>query len=89
MDMKKVLGKTVQKLKVKDLEKVLKKCDSESEVILSFYGKEKGYCKGYLAEVTPNFGWDSVLEEKLEKSTVLELTCFVDEYSNYVKQSEG
>ena len=76
MNMKKLLGKQVKKLTVKDLKNALKDADDESEVVLGFYMKDEGLHYVYLADVFTHMTYDSVLKEKLYDSRVCELSGF-------------
>lgn len=73
---------------VADLKNALKDCDDDSEVILSFYLKEKGTESVYLAEVSTHMKYDSVLKEKLADGYVVELSGFVDKYCQYMEKKD-
>ena len=78
---KKVVKKTVG-----DLKKELKDLDDDLEIILSFYLKEDGVESVYLAEVDGHMKYDSVIKEKLNDTTIVELSGFTDKYCKYVEK---
>ena len=78
---KKVVKKTVG-----DLKKELKDLDDDLEIILSFYLKENGVESVYLAEVDGHMKYDSVIKEKLNDTTIVELSGFTDKYCKYVEK---
>ena len=84
MNMGKLLNKKVKKMTVKDLKKALRKCDDESEVILTFYMKNEGLYSVYLAEIYTNIGRDAVLKESLTDSRVCELAGFNHKECEYI-----
>ena len=83
---KKLLNKKVKKVTVGELKKALQKVDDDKEIVLGFYRKKDGVYFGYLADVFPNMKYDSVIKEK---SSVVELTCYDDEYCTYVERTDG
>lgn len=86
MNMKKFLNKRVAKMKVKDLKKRLRDADDDSEVILTFYMKNKGLHSVYLAEVYATIGYDAVTKESLYDSKVCELAGFNHDDCTYVEK---
>lgn len=88
MNTKKLLNKKVRKLTVKDLKRKLKDMDDESDVVLTFFMKEKGLYSVYLAEVL-NLGYDGVLKESLNDSKVCELAGFSHNHCTYIKDDRN
>lgn len=74
----------VQKKKVKDLRKALRKVDDEKEVVLAFYYKGEVHHM-YLAEISTNMKYDGVIKEKLNESSVVELGGYDHDYCRYVE----
>ena len=86
--MKKLRNKKVIKMRVKDLKKMLKGADDESEVVLTFYMKDKGLYSVYLAQVLSNLAYDGVVKEQLYDSKICELSGFNHEYCDYKERDE-
>ena len=86
MNMEKLLNKKVNKLTVKDLKKILKDADDESDVILTFYMKDEGLYSVYLSEAYTNIGRDSVLGESLKDGKVCELAGFNHKHCIYMER---
>lgn len=84
--MNKLLDKRVTKLTVKDLKKILKDADDESDVVLTFYMKDKGLYSVYLAEAYTSISRDPVLDESLKDSRVCELAGFNHEHCIYLER---
>lgn len=84
--MMELFKKKVVKKTVGDLKKELKDLDDDLEIILSFYLKENGVESVYLAEVDGHMKYDSVIKEKLNDTTVVELSGFTDKYCKYVEK---
>lgn len=85
MNMKKLLNKKVVKMTVKDLKKRLKDADDDSEVVLTFYMKDKGLYSVYLAEVYATIGYDAVTKESLYDSKICELAGFNHDDCTYLE----
>lgn len=81
---KKVVKKTVG-----DLKKELKDLDDDLEIVLSFYLKENGVESVYLAEVNGHMKYDSVIKERLNDTSVVELVGYTDKYSKYVERKDN
>lgn len=88
MKMSKLLNKKVVKMSVKDLKEALKDADDESDVILTFYMKDKGLYSVYLAEVLTGIKYDSVLKESLFEDKVVELSGFNHDYCTYMEKKD-
>lgn len=90
MNIDKLLAKKVKKLTVKDLKKVLKDADDDAEVILCFNWKdgEDKVVSCYLAEILTNLKYDSVLKERLDSVSVLELAGYNDEFCIYIEDKK-
>lgn len=86
--MSKLLNKKVVKMSVKDLKEALKDADDESDVILTFYMKDKGLYSVYLAEVLTGIKYDSVLKESLFEDKVVELSGFNHDYCTYMEKKD-
>ena len=86
MNIKKLLNKKVVKLTVKDLKERINDAPDDSDVILTFYMKDKGLYSVYLAEVYSTIGYDAVLKEKLSDGKVCELAGFNHEDCDYVEE---
>ena len=84
--MMELFKKKVVKKTVGDLKKELKDLDDDLEIILSFYLKENGVESVYLAEVDGHMKYDSVIKEKLNDTTIVELSGFTDKYCKYVEK---
>ena len=84
--MMELFKKKVVKKTVGDLKKELKDLDDDLEIILSFYLKEDGVESVYLAEVDGHMKYDSVIKEKLNDTTIVELSGFTDKYCKYVEK---
>lgn len=79
-----MLNQRVKKQTVKDLKKALKKVDDNREVILAFYYKGEVHHM-YLAEISTNLKYDGVIKERLNDSSVVELTGYDDKHCKYVE----
>lgn len=88
MNMKKLLNKKVVKMSVKDLKKRLKDADDDSEVVLTFYMKDRGLYSVYLAEVLTDLKYDAVIKESLYNSKVCELAGFNHDDCTYVEKHD-
>lgn len=88
MNMKKLLNKKVIKMTVKDLKKRLEEADDDSEVVLTFYMKDKGLYSVYLAEVYSGIGYDAVTKEKLYNTKICELAGFNHDDCTYVEKRD-
>ena len=88
MNMKKLLNKKVIKMTVKDLKKKLDEADDNSEVVLTFYMKDRGLYSVYLAEVLTDLKYDSVVKESLYNSKVCELAGFNHDDCTYVEKRD-
>ena len=84
--MKNIRNKRVIKQTVGDLKKSLKDVDDDKEIVLSFMMKDNGVHYVYLADIMTNVKYDSVLQEKLYDSSVVELVGYTDEYATYVER---
>jgi hypothetical protein len=73
---------------VKDLKKKLEEADDDSEVVLTFYMKEKGLYSVYLADVHSTIGYDAVTKEKLYNTKVCELSGFNHDDCTYVEKRD-
>ena len=85
--MKNLTKKRVVKKTVKDLKKALKGIDEDKEVILAFYYLGEVH-HVYLTEILANLKYDGVIKEKLDESSVVELSGVDDRYCVYVERTE-
>lgn len=84
-----LFSKNVVKKTVGDLKKELKDLDDDLEVILSFYLKEDGVRSVYLAEINGHMKYDSVIKEKLNDTSIVELAGYTDKYCKYVEKKDN
>lgn len=85
--MKNLRSKRVVKLKVGDLKEALVDINDDTDVVLGFYMKDKGVHYGYLATIHTDLKYDSVIQNRVD-SSVVELSCFNDDYCNYVERED-
>ena len=74
----------VKRLKVRDLKKKLKEADDDSDVILTFYMREKGLHSVYLSEILTTLPYDSVTKEKLSEDYTCELSGYNHDDCTYI-----
>jgi hypothetical protein len=84
--MKNLKNKRVVKLTVGDLKEKIKGLPDDTDVVLGFYMKEDGVHYCYLGDVFNNLKFDSVQQEKLIESFVVELVGYSDKYCTYVEK---
>ena len=84
-----LFSKNVVKKTVGDLKKELKDLDDDLEIILSFYLKEDGVRSVYLAEINGHMKYDSVIKEKLNDTSIVELAGYTDKYCKYVERKDN
>ncbi|MBP5421697.1 MAG: hypothetical protein J6Y78_04545 [Paludibacteraceae bacterium] len=85
--MKNLKNQRVTKKTVKDLKEKLKGVDENTEVILAFYYLGEVH-HIYLAEILTNLKYDGVTGEKLNESSVVELSGFDDDYCTYLERND-
>ena len=83
--MRKLLKQKVVKKTVRDLRKALKGVDNDKEVILAFYYLGEVH-HIYLTDIAVNLKYDGVIKEKLEESSVVELSGYDDQHCIYVEK---
>ena len=83
--MSKLLKNRVVKKTVKDLRKALKGVDGDKEIILAFYYLGEVH-HIYLTDIAVNLKYDGVIKEKLEESSVVELSGYDDQHCIYVEK---
>ena len=88
MNIKKLLNKKVIKMTVKDLKKKLEEADDDSEVVLTFYMKDKGLYSVYLADPHTGIGYDAVTKEKLYNTQICELYGFNHDDCTYMEKRD-